>query len=189
MQDIVSEMELVNGCKVIDKKFVRSDQIFNGPAVPGRFSEGAASLFILKLEDQNLVASITVNVVKSLHAVIENQQWEHNNQNYSGLGCRGADYVKNHDYLFCGLNDRPCSCIYVFGMRDCVPSCIWYTLGTRKMSINGCRLVYMTYDENLEIFVLDLEGQDDPVTMSKQLIKSLMDMYSREFLSNMYNSM
>ena len=154
MPEIVSQMELVNGCKVIDKKFAFS--IPNFPSgVPMRFCNGAASLFILKLEDQKLDASITVNVVKSLHAVIWNEQWEHNNQNYSGLRCHGADYLKNQNYLFCGLDDRPCSCMYVFGVNDCHYSCIWYTLGTQEMSINGCRLVDMTYDEDLEIFNLN----------------------------------
>ena len=50
-----------------------------------------------------------------------------------------------------------------------------YWEGSKEM-INGCRLLDMTYDDILQIFVLYLEGQDEAVTMSKQLIKSLSDM-------------
>ena len=45
----------------------------------------------------------------------------------------------------------------------------------RNEMINGCRLVDMSYDENLQMFVLNLEGQDESATMSKHLIKSLRE--------------
>ena len=114
MPGILSQMELVNDCKVIDKSYVQSGHYF-----------------ILKLEGQKLIATITEDLVKSLHAKIENEQ--------------------NHLVT------------------------VIYWVGNKEM-INGCRLVDMTYDNILQIFVLYLEGQDEPVTMSKQLIKSLSDM-------------
>ena len=114
MPGILPQMELVNDCKVIDKSYVESGQYF-----------------ILKLEGQKLIATITEGLVKSLQAKIGNEQ--------------------NHLVT------------------------VIYWVGNKEM-INGCRLVDMTYDDNLQIFVLHLEGQDEPVTMSKQLIKSLSDM-------------
>ena len=113
MPDILSQMELVNDCKVIDKSYVESGQYF-----------------ILKLEGQKLIATITEDLVKSLQAKIGNEQ--------------------NHLVT------------------------VIYWVGNKEM-INGCRLVDMTYDDILQIFVLYLEGQDEPVTMSKHLIKSIRE--------------
>ena len=114
MPGILSQMELVNSCKVIDKSYIESER-----------------MFMLKLEGQKLIATITENLVKSLHAMIKDEQ--------------------NHFVTV----------IY------------WER---RNEKINGCRLVDMSYDENLQMFVLNLEGQDEPVTISKHLIKSLSNM-------------
>ena len=57
MPGILSQMELVNDCKVIDKSYVESGHYF-----------------ILKLEGQKLIATITEDLVKLLHAKIENEQ-------------------------------------------------------------------------------------------------------------------
>ena len=54
--DIFSQMELVNDCKVIDKSYVESGHYF-----------------ILKLEGQKLIATITEDPVKSLYLC---QGWE-----------------------------------------------------------------------------------------------------------------
>ena len=48
-------------------------------------------------------------------------------------------------------------------------------------------LVDMSYDENLQMFVLNLGGQDEPVTMSKHLIKSLSDMIETRNYPNPVN--
>ena len=47
----------------------------------------------------------------------------------------------------------------------------------------------MSYDENLEMFVLNLEGQDESVTMSKHLLKSLMEIIeTRDDPNHIFNS-
>ena len=57
MSDILSQMELVSGCKVIDKSYIESERMFT-----------------LKLEGQKLIATITEDLVKSLHAMSGDEQ-------------------------------------------------------------------------------------------------------------------
>ena len=103
--DILSQMELVNGCKIIDKSYIESER-----------------MFILKLEGLEMIATITEDLVKSLHAMIGDEQ--------------------NH-------------------------------LERRNEMINGCRLVDMSYDENLQMFALNVGVES--VTMSKYLLQSLKE--------------
>ena len=39
--------------------------------------------------------------------------------------------------------------------------------------VNGCRVINKSYDENGPSFVLNLDGQVEPVTITKDLVKSL----------------
>ena len=57
ISDILSQMEQVNGCKVIDKSYIESERMFT-----------------LKLEGQKLIATITEDLVKSLHAMSGDEQ-------------------------------------------------------------------------------------------------------------------
>ena len=100
ISDILSQMELVNGCKIIDKSYIESER-----------------MLILKLEGQEMIATITEDLVKSLHAMIGDEQ--------------------NH-------------------------------LERRNEMINGYRLVDTSYDENLQMFALNLGIES--VTMSTKSI-------------------
>ena len=119
ISDILSQMELVNGCKIIDKSYIESER-----------------MLILKLEGQEMIATITEDLVKSLHAMIGDEQ--------------------NH-------------------------------LERRNEMINGYRLVDTSYDENLQMFALDLGIES--VTMSKHLVKSLREIIdTRNDLNHTFNS-
>ena len=48
--------------------------------------------------------------------------------------------------------------------------------------VNGCRVVNKSCVENGPSFVLNLEGQFEPVTVSKDLVKYLHDMSQSQWI-------
>ena len=101
----------INGYQVVEKSFDERGQIF-----------------ILRLKNQELLVTLTKNLIKS-------------------------------------LNDKK-DCTYGFADLE-------------NEMVNGCRVVNKSYVENGPSFVLNLDGQVEPVTVSKDLVKYLHAMSAK----------
>ena len=95
----------INGYQVVEKSFDEKGQIF-----------------ILRLKSQELLVTLTKDLIKSLHD------------------------KKDDTYGFADFENE---------------------------MVNGCRVVNKSYVENGPSFVLNLDGQVEPVTVSKDLVKYL----------------
>ena len=95
----------INGYQVVKKSFDEKGQIF-----------------ILRLKNQELVVTLTKDLIKSLH------------------------------------DKKDCS----YGFVD-----------LENEMVNGCQVVNKSYVENGPSFVLNLDGQVEPITISKDLVRCL----------------
>jgi hypothetical protein len=102
----------INGCQVVVKSYDEKEQIF-----------------ILRLKGQELLVTLTKDLIKSLHT------------------------KKDDTYGFMDLKNE---------------------------MVNSCRVVNKSYVENGPSFVLNLHGQVEPVTISRDLVKSLHAIFAKQ---------
>ena len=102
----------------------------NGYQVVEMSFDERGQFFILRLKNQELLVTLTKNLIKSLHCI----------------------------HYRCIRDKKDCT----YGFAD-----------LENEMVNGCRVVNKSYVENGPSFVLNLDGQVEPVTVSKDLVKYL----------------
>ena len=101
---------------------------WSGKRINGYQVDEKGQIFILRLKNQELLVTLTKDLIKSLH------------------------------------DKKDCT----YGFAD-----------LKNEMVNGCRVVNKSYVENGPSFVLNLDGQVEPVTVSKDLVKYLHAMSAK----------
>ena len=134
-------------------------ELINGCSIDKPYVQDG-QVFRLKLEN-GLIMTITKDLIITLRELIRRGQNEPVNVYYPMFPLSGRPIYFVID-SWCGRYD----CNYNYFV---VPS-------GRYPEVNGERLVFLMESNDRNSFILKLEEQDEPVTVSKQLIKSLSDM-------------
>ena len=113
----------INGYRVVEKSFDEKEQIF-----------------ILRLKNQELLVTLTKDLIKSLH------------------------------------DKKDCTYGFVDLENEMVNGCIVVNKSFVGNVVKGCRVVNKSYVENGPSFILNLDGQVEPVTVSRDLVQSLQAM-------------